>query len=248
MKSFIEFTENKTYYKGVPKDQKDDRERHFEKGAKMDDDNPAAYKPAPGDKDAKTKESKHTKKARAMGFTNEEFDFLGEDAAGKSLKDKAKKSGMPAGVLRKVYNRGVAAWRTGHKPGTNPQQWGHARVNSFITKSSGTWGGADKDLASKVRKEDVNEDNRLDSAGVKGYNKPKGTPSHSTKSHIVVAKDGDKVKTIRFGQQGASTAGDPKKGESDKMKAKRKSFKARHGKNIAKGKMSAAYWADKVKW
>jgi len=92
------------------------------------------------------------------------------------------------------------------------------------------------------------KDPRIKAAGVKGYNKPKGTPSHPTKSHIVVAKDGDKVKTIRFGQQGASTAGDPKKGESAKMKAKRKSFKARHGRNIAKGKMSAAYWADKVKW
>lgn len=92
------------------------------------------------------------------------------------------------------------------------------------------------------------KDPRIKAAGVQGYNKPKGTPSHPTKSHIVVAKDGDKVKTIRFGQQGASTAGDPKKGESAKMKAKRKSFKARHGRNIAKGKMSAAYWADKVKW
>tara|TARA_R110000764_G_scaffold48303_1_gene107395 strand:+ start:577 stop:858 length:282 start_codon:yes stop_codon:yes gene_type:complete len=84
--------------------------------------------------------------------------------------------------------------------------------------------------------------------GVSGYNKPKRTPSHATKSHVVVAKSGDKVKTIRFGEQGASTAGKPKAGESDKMKAKRKSFKARHGKNIAKGNMSAAYWADKVKW
>lgn len=92
------------------------------------------------------------------------------------------------------------------------------------------------------------KDPRLAKAGVSGYNKPKGTPSHPTKSHIVVAKDGDDVRTIRFGEQGASTAGDPKKGESDRMKAKRKSFKARHGKNIAKGKMSGAYWADKVKW
>jgi hypothetical protein len=92
------------------------------------------------------------------------------------------------------------------------------------------------------------KDPRLAKAGVSGFNKPKGTPSHPTKSHIVVAKDGDRVKTIRFGEQGASTAGDPKKGESDRMKAKRKSFKARHGKNIAKGKMSGAYWADKVKW
>ena len=92
------------------------------------------------------------------------------------------------------------------------------------------------------------KDPRLARAGVSGFNKAKRTPSHATKSHIVVAKDGDKIKTIRFGEQGASTAGDPKKGESDKMKAKRKSFKARHGKNIAKGKMSAAYWADKENW
>jgi hypothetical protein len=88
----------------------------------------------------------------------------------------------------------------------------------------------------------------LKRARVKGYNKPRRTPGHKTKSHIVVAKVGHKVKTIRFGQQGAETAGKPKKGESARMKAKRKSFKARHRKNIAKGRMSAAYWADKVKW
>ena len=91
-------------------------------------------------------------------------------------------------------------------------------------------------------------DPRLARAGVSGYNKPKRTPNHPKKSHVVVAKEGDKVKTIRFGEQGAKTAGKPKKGESARMKAKRKSFKARHGRNIAKGKMSAAYWADKVKW
>jgi len=91
-------------------------------------------------------------------------------------------------------------------------------------------------------------DSRLKRAGVSGYNKPKRTPNHPTKSHIVVAKEGDKIKTIRFGQQGASTAGKPKAGESRRIKMKRKSFKARHRKNIAKGKMSAAYWADKVKW
>ena len=98
------------------------------------------------------------------------------------------------------------------------------------------------------------KDPRLERAGVSGYNKPKRTPGHKTKSHIVVAKEGDKIKTIRFGQQGkkvgslTGTAGKPKAGESAQMKAKRKSFKARHAKNIKKGKMSAAYWADKVKW
>ena len=91
-------------------------------------------------------------------------------------------------------------------------------------------------------------DPRLKRAGVSGFNKPKRTPNHHTKSHVVVAKQGDKVKTIRFGEQGAKTAGKPKKGESAAMKKKRASFKARHRKNIAKGKMSAAYWANKEKW
>jgi hypothetical protein len=92
------------------------------------------------------------------------------------------------------------------------------------------------------------KDSRLKGAGVSGYNKPKATPSHPTKSHVVVAKQGDQVKTIRFGEQGAKTAGKPKAGEGEAMKKKRASFKARHAKNISKGKMSAAYWADKVKW
>lgn len=91
------------------------------------------------------------------------------------------------------------------------------------------------------------KDSRLERAGVDGYNKPKRTPSHPTKSHVVVAKSGDQIKTIRFGQQGVS--GSPKKeGESAADKARRESFKARHAENIAKGKMSAAYWANKVKW
>lgn len=94
----------------------------------------------------------------------------------------------------------------------------------------------------------VKKDPRLARAGVSGFNKPKRTPNHPKKSHIVVAKEGDKIKTIRFGEQGAKTAGKPKKGESDKMKKKRASFKARHAKNISKGKMSAAYWANRVKW
>lgn len=92
------------------------------------------------------------------------------------------------------------------------------------------------------------KDPRLERAGVEGYNKPKKTPGHPTKSHIVVAKEGDQIKTIRFGEQGANTAGKPKENESDAMKQKRASFKARHAKNIAKGKMSAAFWADRVKW
>lgn len=91
------------------------------------------------------------------------------------------------------------------------------------------------------------KDPRLARAGVEGFNKPKRTPSHPKKSHVVVAKEGDKVKTIRFGQQGVS--GSPRKeGESEAHRNRRESFQARHAANIAKGKMSAAYWANKVKW
>ncbi len=92
----------------------------------------------------------------------------------------------------------------------------------------------------------MKKDPRLAKVGVSGFNKPKATPSHPTKSHVVVAKEGDKVKTIRFGQQGVKGAGANPKTASEK--ARKKSFEARHAKNIAKGKMSAAYWADKVKW
>ena len=90
--------------------------------------------------------------------------------------------------------------------------------------------------------------NLLKKHGLAGVIKPKRTPKHPKKSHVVLAQDGHQMKLIRFGEQGASTAGAPKKGESDRMKKKRASFKARHAANIKKGRMSAAYWADKVKW
>jgi hypothetical protein len=102
-------------------------------------------------------------------------------------------------------------------------------------------------VAAKKRRSVRKKDPRLKRAGVSGFNKPKRTPKHPKKSHVVVAKAGGKVKTIRFGQQGVS--GSPKKaGESKAAAARRRSFKARHARNIAKGKLSAAYWADKVKW
>jgi hypothetical protein len=200
-------TEPAKYYakdaggKDMSKSTKKDRDAHFTKGAKMDDDNPAAYKPAPGDSGKKTKPSTHTKKFKQMygeklgkDATAGDYvkDFKKSDAPqfkGKSkekkqdmaiaafldkkdelkstkkeevidekiagLVKKAEKSGMPYGILKKVYDRGMAAWRTGHRPGTTPQQWAFARVNSFTTKSSGTWGKADKDLASKVRGEET---------------------------------------------------------------------------------------------
>ena len=91
-------------------------------------------------------------------------------------------------------------------------------------------------------------DPRLKRAGVTAYNTPRRTPRHPTKSHIVVAKIGNTIKTIRFGQQGAETAGRPKLGESPRMTRKRISFKRRHAKNIARGPISAAWWADRYKW
>ena len=149
MKNFNEFTEDMKvrqdpdikdregtqpakYYAGdMSKATKQARARHFEKKKSG---------PAPGDKGAKTKPSKHTLKYRQM---------FGEAIEG--LKKKAEKSGISYSILKKVYDRGMAAYKTGHRPGTTAQQWAFARVNSFITKGKGTWGGADKDLAAKAR-------------------------------------------------------------------------------------------------
>tara|TARA_X000001388_G_C2162439_1_gene96668 strand:- start:119 stop:403 length:285 start_codon:yes stop_codon:yes gene_type:complete len=94
----------------------------------------------------------------------------------------------------------------------------------------------------------MSTDPRLVKLGLKRYNQAKRTPNHPTKSHVVVAKVDDTIKTIRFGEQGAKTAGKPKEGESEAIKKKRASFKARHRRNIAKGRLSAAYWANKEKW
>ena len=202
----------------LAKSTKQDRARHFEKGASKDDDDSSAYEPAPGDAEAETKPSKHTKKFKKMfgedavaaarlkanqadeterqkdkhereveklkqkhekenekqkaedekekenelmqkqrEAQREEVEIEEESAADKSLKKKADKTGISVGILKQVYKRGVAAWRTGHRPGTTPEQWGHARVNSFITKGEGTWGKADKDLADKVRGESIEE-------------------------------------------------------------------------------------------
>lgn len=199
-------TQPKKYYAGLKKSTKVSRDAHFKRGAKMDDDNPAAYTPAPGDKGAKTKPSKHTKRFKAMfgeatspaqqaaiaiskkergekpknegnglwaniqkkrregrpmrkpGSKGAPTDQDFKNARGESIEEskglaaKAEKSGISVSILKQVYNRGMAAWRTGHRPGTTPQQWAMARVNSFITKGKGTWGGADKDLAAKVKK------------------------------------------------------------------------------------------------
>jgi len=167
-------TQPAKYHSGLSKSTKEKRDAHFKKGAKMDDNNSDAYKPAPGDAEAKTKESEYTKKYKQM--YGEEVDFendvellnmveeiaseiyesieLDEAKTESALQKKADKSGISYGVLKKVYDRGVAAWRTGHRPGTTPAQWGMARVNSFITGGK-TRTTADVDLAKGLRKEEV---------------------------------------------------------------------------------------------
>jgi hypothetical protein len=125
------------------------RKAHWEKMSKYSDRDSRAYQPAPGDATAKTIPSKHTKKFKKM--YGEEMTI--DEAAETGLAAKAKKSGVSIGTLRKVYNRGMAAWNSGHRPGTTPQQWAMARVNSYITKGKGTYHGADKDL----REDDLEE-------------------------------------------------------------------------------------------
>ena len=137
----------KKYVAGLSDKDKKAHDRHLEKGSKKSDSDKSAYKQSPADKNAKTKPSVHTKKYKQM-FGEGDVEL---NEVIKGLKKKAEKSGMPYSILKQVYNRGMAAWKGGHRPGTTPQQWAFARVNSFITKSSGTWGKADKDLAKKVR-------------------------------------------------------------------------------------------------
>lgn len=137
------------YHSGLAKSTKKKRDAHFKKGSKMDDDNPAAYKPAPGDKEAKTKPSQYTKKFKKM--YGEQYSYAITESAKAAIEKKAKKTGWSYGTLKKVFDRGVAAWRTGHRPGTTPTQWGLARVNSFVTGGK-TTKTADKDLYSKGKK------------------------------------------------------------------------------------------------
>ena len=143
----------KGYFKDLDKDTKVSRAKAINRQKDMSDDDPSAYKKLPGDDKAKTKLSKHTKKVMKMYpslYKDKNESVLYEDPSS-SLKAKSEKSGIPVGILRQVYNRGMAAWKTGHRPGAGQQQWAHARVNSFISKGSGTWGKADKDLAAKAR-------------------------------------------------------------------------------------------------
>ena len=155
------------YMRGLDDDDEEKKEDKMKKQAEMDDDDPDAYKELPGDKEAKdkgeVKTSKHVKKYHELYGDKKDESVVNEEKAegdrGKiadakietALKTKAEETGVPIGLIRIVMRRGMAAWKTGHRPGASEQQWGYARVNAFLTKGDGTWGGADKDVAKEVR-------------------------------------------------------------------------------------------------
>lgn len=198
-------TQPAKYYKGLSKSEKEARAKHFAKGG--------SEAPAPGDKDAKTKESKHTKKFKQM-YGEEYIEEKNE-----GLKNKASKSGISYGILKKVYDRGMAAWKGGHRPGTTPQQWAMARVNSFITKGKGTWGGADSDLAGKVRKEQLEVEEERGEDGKGHFRSTEGGAGMTAKGVAAYRRDnpGSKLQT--------AVTGKAKRGSKDA--ARRKSFCAR---------------------
>ena len=202
-----EGTQPAKYYKGLSKSEKEARANHFAKGG--------SESPAPGDDDAKTKESKHTKKFKQM-YGEEYIEEKNE-----GLKNKSSKSGISYGILKKVYDRGMAAWKGGHRPGTTPQQWAMARVNSFITKGKGTWGGADSDLAGKVRKEQLEFEEERGEDGKGHFHSTEGGAGMTSKGVAAYRKKnpGSKLQT--------AVTGKAKKGSKDA--ARRKSFCARMG-------------------
>ena len=221
--------------------------------------------PAPGDKDADTKPSKHTKKFNQMFgeddpcwdthkqvgmkkkngkmvpncVAKEDFQL---DEKIEGLVTKADKSGISYSILKKVYDRGMAAWKTGHRPGTTPQQWAFARVNSFVTKSSGTWGKADKDLAQQVRGESVEvlknawgEITEKDDKSGKELNNP--TKGDVKKYKVYVRNAKGNVVKVNFG--------DPNMEIKRDDPARRKAFRARHNCDTKKDKTTAGYWSCK---
>ena len=219
-----EGTQPAKYHKGLAPSTKKKRDAHFKaKKSGL----------APGDAKAETKPSVHTKKFKQMYGETVELD------ENEGLKNKAKKSGMPYGVLKKVYDRGMAAYKTGHRPGTTPQQWAMARVNSFITKSSGTWGGADKDLAKQVKEEnELNEWGEItekDDKSGKELNNP--TKGDIKKYKVYVRNDKGNVVKVEFG--------DPNMEIKRDDPARKKSFRARHNCANPGPKWKARYWSCK---
>ena len=155
IKSFSDFV-NEDYFAGLSKSTADKKKAAMKKQANMPDDDPNAYKELPGDTKGKKqlKTSKHTKKYHELYEEEKEQSTDRSPIGGaieKGLENKSDDTGVPIGILRAIMRRGMAAWKSGHRPGAGQQQWGYARVNSFLTKGKGTWGKADKDLAKEVR-------------------------------------------------------------------------------------------------
>lgn len=155
----------KAYVKGLSASTAKARKAHWKKMDKLSDRDPRAYEPAPGDATAKTKPSKATKEVRRI-MNKEEIEIT--EAAESSLAAKAKKFNVPLGTLKTVYRRGVAAWNSGHRPGTTPQQWGHARVNSYLRKGKGTYHGADKDLREEKDQREYGYEGEMAMSQLKG--------------------------------------------------------------------------------
>lgn len=156
VKRFSEFI-NEGYFSGISKSTASKKKAQMKKQSDMDDDDPDAYKEMPGDTKGKKhqKTSKHTKKYHELYEDDDQKSTdrspIDSSDIEKALKKKSDETGVPIGIIRAVMRRGMAAWKTGHRPGAGQEQWGYARVNAFLTKGEGTWGKADKDLAKEVR-------------------------------------------------------------------------------------------------
>lgn len=215
---------NKTYGKGLSKSTKDKRQAQFNKQAKLDDDDPKAYKPAPGDARAKTKLSKHTIAYRKKFGKDEALEFGTDELASKYKKDtpgqiseksikglekKAEESGISYGILKKVFDRGMAAWKTGHRPGATPHQWAFARVNSFITGGK-TRTTADKDLWAKHKgkKESVEESTLNYARTLKAIEKDRKMKNISDKDKETLGKIADLMKKLKEEESCPTAAGD----------------------------------------
>lgn len=172
----------KGYVKGLSASTAKARKAHWDRANKLSDRDPRAYEPAPGDATAKTVPSKATREIRKI-MNKEEIEITEE--AENSLSAKAKKFGVSLGTLKTVYRRGVAAWNSGHRPGTTPQQWGHARVNSYLRKGKGTYHGADKDLR------EAKDSREYGYEGEMVMSQLKGIISHAEQMHNMLKPDTD---------------------------------------------------------
>lgn len=172
----------KAYVKGLSTATAQARKAHWDRANKLSDRDPRAYEPAPGDAGAKTVPSKATREIRKI-MNKEEIEITEE--AENSLAAKSKKFGVSLGTLKTVYKRGVAAWNSGHRPGTNAQQWGHARVNSYLRKGKGTYHGADKDLR------EAKDSREYGYEGEMVMSQLKGIMNHANQMHDMLKPDTD---------------------------------------------------------